>query len=71
MKKSFTYIRGGLNTGNENGTYCCIKLINNVIGYSSIKSAFGAETELSAINSAINNLKDIINELEESKQSKK
>jgi hypothetical protein len=65
--ENFNYIRGGLNTDRENGTYCCIELINKTIGYSNVDRAFGKDTEISAINSAIKTLQEIIIELENEK----
>ena len=57
-------IYGGLNTDREYGTYCCLKLRTNIIGHSNISKALGKETEISTIDSAIINLKEILSELE-------
>jgi hypothetical protein len=64
--KYFNFIRGGMNSS-EKGTYCCIALNSQVIAHSSIPLAFGKETELSAIENAVTELKNIISELEDYK----
>lgn len=63
-RTSFEFIRGGFNTNKEFGTYCCLKLRSNVIGHSTVSSAFGQETEKSALENALRTLEEIKQELE-------